>query len=587
MLSITSNPYRITGLLVGATAKSQARTIKRLKQFLEAEQSPENDYSFPILGSITRSVDDVNTAQSKLNLDYDKMNAALFWFYLGNPIIDEPAFDLLKEKNVKDAVGIWSRQTNGKNISIRNASSFHNLSTLILNHALNETKINVDLLAKGLKLKLTYLDSPFFAELQSKATDNTFSITSEELQLIFLNNVHIEIENNKSITDVDFIEILNSIEFSARTKFINQFAQIYIEKLEREIRISIESRKDKSNEAYNIGKKLYNFANEILSQLLTLIDESDMKYISIADNIANEVLQCGIDYFIYYRDTERDPGDETIGLFRKAKSTAVGKIANQRCDENIDNLREWIDNAYERKKQAKIREELDFIMAQLELFNNHSVSIKNVKNFVDVCKPKLRRIRSILGENDELFIGLNNAILQNSQGGLVEAVNQKMNEQTEPQLNLRVTSFVTLEHVVEVALSVTFNLGTFTLNGDIKKRYEDNLTALKSIAKQLNISTLSPIERAQQRLYKLRDEKDRIKERFFLKSEIQSAQNQLDKISQWKFGRSQLEKNQQELAQRKKINELYSRSEDLKKSEINKVTNDIDTLKEFISRMEY
>ena len=43
MQIIQNNPYRIVGLLVGASSREQERQVKRLKQFIEAEQDPEDD----------------------------------------------------------------------------------------------------------------------------------------------------------------------------------------------------------------------------------------------------------------------------------------------------------------------------------------------------------------------------------------------------------------------------------------------------------------------------------------------------------------------------------------------------------------
>lgn len=78
MKLILNNPYRITGLLAGATAREQTRQITRLKQYLEAEQQPESDFSFPVLGNLNRTLKKVEEAESNLNLDSDKIKAALF-----------------------------------------------------------------------------------------------------------------------------------------------------------------------------------------------------------------------------------------------------------------------------------------------------------------------------------------------------------------------------------------------------------------------------------------------------------------------------------------------------------------------------
>ena len=53
---INNNPYRTVGLLVGATAREQARQIQRLNQFIDAEQELEDDFSFPALGKINRTL---------------------------------------------------------------------------------------------------------------------------------------------------------------------------------------------------------------------------------------------------------------------------------------------------------------------------------------------------------------------------------------------------------------------------------------------------------------------------------------------------------------------------------------------------
>ena len=59
MRIVKKNPYRIVGLLVGATAREQERQIKRLKQFIEAEQDADADSSFQTLGHIERTIESV------------------------------------------------------------------------------------------------------------------------------------------------------------------------------------------------------------------------------------------------------------------------------------------------------------------------------------------------------------------------------------------------------------------------------------------------------------------------------------------------------------------------------------------------
>ena len=154
---IQRNPYRIVGLLVGATAAEQRRQLTRLQRFLEADQEPEDDFSFPTLGQIHRTLESVNEAASKLNLDSDKMSAALFWFYKGNPITDEPAFDAIKEADLDQVINIWTKLTSNGEVSQRNASAYSNLGTLYLSGILEGTNTNEVILEQGISLKLEFL----------------------------------------------------------------------------------------------------------------------------------------------------------------------------------------------------------------------------------------------------------------------------------------------------------------------------------------------------------------------------------------------------------------------------------------------
>ncbi|MEI2822807.1 MAG: hypothetical protein V9F02_05195 [Chitinophagaceae bacterium] len=178
---IQRNPYRIVGLLVGATAAEQRRQITRLQRFLEADQEPEDDFSFPTLGHIHRTLESVNEAASKLNLDSDKMSSALFWFYKGNPITDEPAFDAIKEADLDQVISIWTKLTSNGEVSQRNASAFSNLGTLYLSGILEGTNTNEALLEQGISLKLKFLESDFIKDFKALATDETYKTTKKEL----------------------------------------------------------------------------------------------------------------------------------------------------------------------------------------------------------------------------------------------------------------------------------------------------------------------------------------------------------------------------------------------------------------------
>ena len=159
MQQIKNNPYRVIGLLVGSNAPQQVRQINRLIQSIDAEVEPDEDFSFPVIGKLNRTTDLVNTAVANIHLETGKINAALFWFYQGNEIEDDAAFDVLKGENgdKEEAQKIWLSAVKGKEITKRNASCFHNLSTLLLSNAFKGNKIFED----AITLKLKFLESDF------------------------------------------------------------------------------------------------------------------------------------------------------------------------------------------------------------------------------------------------------------------------------------------------------------------------------------------------------------------------------------------------------------------------------------------
>ena len=201
---VLQNPYRTLGLLVGESATKLNRHRTRIPNYLIAGNDIPiefTEYSFEALGNLDRTIESLTDAASKINLDTDKMNAALFWFYKGNSISDEPSFEALKEGDIDQAINIWSKLTSNKEVTQRNASAYNNLSTLYLSFINNSgnSYLIKQKLENAITLKLKLLESEFIKDFKALATDETFKITNKQLQLNFLNALFSEIEKNDSI----------------------------------------------------------------------------------------------------------------------------------------------------------------------------------------------------------------------------------------------------------------------------------------------------------------------------------------------------------------------------------------------------
>jgi hypothetical protein len=373
MQLIRNNPYRTIGLLVGATAREQEKQIRRLKQFIEAEQEPKDDFSFPTLGQLNRTVDSVTEAASKLNLDSDKINAAIFWFYNGSHT-DEPAFEALKVGDFVQAINIWTKLIINESseafpppyyeLSSRNASAYFNLGTLLLSGILESSHIKFvqskgvptyeKFLGEGIKLKLNFLESDFIKDFKSLATDETFKTTKKDLQLLFLNQVQLEVDKNGAVTSQKFIEILNKQNFLAKDDFLKGFVQKPIEQIEKKIEEAKTKRKANKANAFSIGKALFEQSSESLSQLKSILGTSNIKYTTIADKLANEILQCSIDYFNDSQDKEsnNDYAEVAMQLAKQTQTIAAGNLTKDRIKDSINTLEEMKDREISRAIQT-------------------------------------------------------------------------------------------------------------------------------------------------------------------------------------------------------------------------------------------
>lgn len=521
MKAVLENPYRIIGLLVGATAAEQRRQLIRLQKFLEADQEPEADFSFPTLGKIHRTTESVNDAASKLNLNNDKISAALFWFYKGNPITDEPAFDAIKEGDLDQVVNIWTKLTSNGEVSQRNASAYSNLGTLYLSGILEGTTSNEVILEQGVLLKMKFLESDFINEFKELATDETFRATKEELELMFLSQVQSEVEKSGIVTLNKFLEILTKQQFSAKEVFLKRFVQKPIEQIEKQIEETKKKAKANKSKAGEYGIELYDSTKTPLSQIKALLGSTDIKVVSISDKLANEILQCSITLFNHFHDTDTEVGEIALELNEMANRIALGSVIKQRINESTPIVEKYIKDRPTRKKQSIVSDDLKFITDKLENIQSAKDSISNAMEFANSCKPRLESIKLKLGGSDELYITISTAVASNTQGMIVSTVNEALEKRNKyvEYINYlnnpfrRVTSksfgidslfdglgslipdevpfapeftLEELKKIISEAWTATVFLGDFDMSGDQRQHYNKNKASLLALYKQLN-----------------------------------------------------------------------------------------------------
>ncbi|WMX16512.1 CFI-box-CTERM domain-containing protein [Aureispira sp. CCB-E] len=459
---IHTNPYRIAGIFANAKQREIQRNKAKIKAYAKVGRAIEFDIDYSILDSINRSEDSINSAFSSIEQSRDKVNNALFWFVNVTPI-DETAFKYLAEGNKGKAVEIWTKITDGKSISAKNYSAFNNLGTIrLLSNSASDVK-------RGIAAKINFIESQHFNDFVKVVADETFSIDNSSHVRFLVDEILKELETDHSTSEL--LSLFSSCGKETRNYLSKKFTDGPIHSIESSIEATKNSRKQHPKSANQSGLSLYNDTKDDLTSLKSLLGGNGLKYKMIADNLAKEILQCGIDYFQVWKEST-DPSKQAIALLTYAKNIAVSAQVIDRAKDNIEGIKEWAET-------AKIESELIFITNQLERFQNKSVSVNAAKCLVEDCKPKLQVIKKVLGVQDTFYLNISGAVASNAQAMLIETVNIAQHN-LEVQYE-KAAGLVMLMMVVEDALPVSKKIGTLDMPSEIKARYTRNHNDLRQL----------------------------------------------------------------------------------------------------------
>jgi len=497
MKVIEQNPYRILGLLAGVTAREQTKQVNRLKQYIGADQIPDDDFSFPVLGVLRRTLETVDEASSKLNLDADKMSAAHFWFFKGYEITDEPAFEALKKGDVAAAKAIWERliiedRADGKRywkqVNMRNYSAFHNWFILEVLTKKSSWSIMANIL---------FLESDAADNFKQLITDATYKISKKDMQLMFLNQLVLEADTNPAYNINQLLQIIKNLSFVAKEDFLKLIAQKIIARITAQIENSKRQRvADKANAA-NVGEALYRNTKDDFEQLKTLINAQEYAFSDISDKLANEILQCGIEYFSHYKETPTDPSNVSMELFNKATMLAVGNLTKDRCRDQIAELQKWINDKPERVKQDRIKNEYQGIVQLIEDYGGRSTTIANAKALINQSKRYLNPAKNTLGASDSLYLRLSTSVATLALHYIIEEINRVM-ENDMRQFQYTFSAYEKNQIVMRIkqklgeAWGAADLLGSLDMEQDFRRdRYNPNKESLRGLCNQLSVPTYS------------------------------------------------------------------------------------------------
>lgn len=449
---ISYNPFRILGVYSNAKQSDIVRNFSKMKAYLTVGK----DMRFPVdldflLGPLERTMESVQKAQSDINLSKDKIRYALFWFCKGNPI-DEVALNNLANQDIEKAEEILGKRTT--------YSSLINMAVIALVQGRYADAVNC-------YSQVVHKESNR-TRFVTEVCGDTFQISEDEL-------MHFVIDEMLNV--VKPVTLLNALSSQSDKSYASEKALSNpLAKINSEIAKAKSVPVSDAVASLKMGRALIRNTKSSLSTIKTLAGESSIQYQSVADNLAKQILQCGINY---YNNTNDDNVIETaLELQQYALSIAVGKLVKDRCRQNVDIL-------LQKKEQAAYEKDLAAIAVQFKTFQSAAPSISTVKSFVQKCKPHLEILKQELGATNELYLKVSSAVANNALGMLINVVNSA---QSGSSVTYGITSG-SLANTIDAAISAMSLIGSLDMTSQERSHFNQNNSTLKNIKTQLSAIT--------------------------------------------------------------------------------------------------
>lgn len=472
---LQNNPYRLLGVYSNSPIKERLANHNRMKAFLKVGKP----VSFPLdlpqyFSSIDRTESSIADAEAKLTLPKDQIFYAQFWFVKITPL-DNVALNHLIAGEIAIAEEIWQKK--------ESASSLQNRIVCAL---IRDDYASVIALAETL-----YVNTSYVSKLTSAIVGTDKNIDVSNLIFSFLDILCEEVGTSKL-----FPVITNSIW---KNHIVEKSINPLIDSIQDAINVAKKSRGKGANARLDAGEKLQRDTSDTLLQLKEFLSTTDLQYQMIADKLGLEILQCGIDYYNDSRE-QPDAANKAMRLQKYAQSIVVGKVAKDRCKENVDILQNIIDNL----PPSEIFVEYRTIYEELRKYRLMSGKICNAVTLLNNTRPYLISIKRKLGVANVYYLKLSTLVVGNALNNVIAEVNEAQTvlnvDKSDPNATLTaILGLSRIKSVLEEAWKAMVIMDSFDMETDYKtNRYNKNRSILKGLCGQLGVppfhSTTSPKE---------------------------------------------------------------------------------------------
>ena len=462
---IENNPFRILGVYANSTKKDMVANKSKATAFLNVNKP----VTFPLdlndlLTPLSRTLAMMSDAEARLSIPCEQLKHTQFWFLKMTPL-DDVAFNHLIAGNISKAIEIWDKQ-----------DSISSLQNRMICSLVNEDENLIDAVYIAEQLYDEYGD----VYLDELGLGDTLQMSREELICQFLDTLR------------EVFSLENLLGYGLGEDWEDYIEGQTIKPLIDEILAEIEQAKSISRNDSEGRKKagltLIKNTKKSLESLCNVLNNEDPQYQMIADKLGLEILQCGIDYF--NNSDDDDAPYNAMEIQNYASGIVVGSMAKQRVKENVKILQRIIDKL----PPKEVMTEDKAIKAELDKFVRLPDKISHAATLLNNTKSSLQSIKRKLGITNAYYLDLSTQVVRNALHNVVEEVNSVQNDpviatRLKSGLGLDSSTLSRIKKVVDEAWKVTITMDSFDLESSFQIHYNKNRDVLKSMYKQLEIST--------------------------------------------------------------------------------------------------
>lgn len=461
---LQNNPYRLLGIYANSSARDQLASIHKLEAYLKVGRQTALPLELPGFFPVEeKTVDGIKDAAAKLALPQSKLHYAQLWF-LKIDQFDEIAFKHLLDGDIAKALEIWGKH-----------DSVSSLQNRIVCHLIQNNLPDVIRYAEKL-----YGNAVCISQFVSSVVGEGIGVATDNLGLDFIDALSEGIELDK---------LLPLISIPTWQQHIKQKSVApLLSSIQEAIDKSKQSRGKGAAARLEAGNTLIKKTKPLLTKLQGLLPKTDMQYQSIVDRLANEILQCGIDYFNNSEDD--DAPQKAMVLQKYALSIAAGPMAKDRCKENVKILEGFGPEYKVRKQIERIAKRLndfkDESTSPFKAFTGNKNSYIQIEQFVNSCRSDLIAIRDVLGGSANLYINLSSAVASAAINAIVENINAA--QQMASISSVGSSERTSLKDDVTKAKSVMRSISSLDMSVQCRNYFNKNNATLNRIYNQINNS---------------------------------------------------------------------------------------------------